>query len=73
MKFKDIKNFIQGNYNHLLDEFNLLDDKSKELANKRIKICQQCPHLKNNKCSLCSCSYPNYTFSKDKVCKDGRW
>ena len=83
MEFKDIRNFIEGNYNHLKNEFNLLDDETKTLADKRIKICQSCiiskgehkgkPGLENNKCRLCGCSYPSLTFAPDKECPDKKW
>jgi len=75
MKFKDIQNFIEGNYNHLLDRFNALDDKTKAMAQSRINICKTCEHLKNNKCSLCSCNFPQICLAPNKQCADTppRW
>jgi len=73
MNFKDIRNFIEGNYNHLLDRFNSLDDKTKAMAQNRINICKTCPNLINNKCSLCGCKWPMMTLSPSKKCDDGRW
>lgn len=73
MNFKDIKNFIEGNYNHLLDRFNALDDKTKAMAQSRINICKACPNLKDNKCDLCGCSFPSLTFAPEKECPVNKW
>jgi len=73
MKFKDIQNFIEGNYNHLLDRFNALDDKTKAMAQSRINICKTCPNLVENKCSLCGCAFPSIAFSPQKNCDAGKW
>jgi hypothetical protein len=73
MKFKDIQNFIEGNFNHLLDRFNSLDDKTKAMAQARINICKTCEHLKDNKCSLCSCQFPSLAFSPQKQCPANKW
>jgi hypothetical protein len=73
MKFKDIQNFIEGNYNHLLDRFNALDDKTKAMAQGRINICKTCPNLIDNKCDLCKCSFPGLTFAPDKQCPINKW
>ena len=73
MNFKDIRNFIEGNYNHLLDRFNSLDDKTKAMAQNRINICKACPNLINNKCNLCGCDFPGLTFAPSKTCPDNKW
>jgi hypothetical protein len=73
MNFKDIRNFIEGNYNHLLDRFNSLDDKTKAMAQARISICKTCPNLKDNKCNICKCAFPSLTFSESKSCPDNKW
>jgi len=77
MEFRDIKNFIEGNYNHLKDRFNLLPDDLKELSDKRIKICLKCPELKDNACSKCGCGFPEMTMTEDtpkgKHCPIGKW
>jgi hypothetical protein len=73
MKFKDIQNFIEGNFNHLLDRFNSLDDKTKAMAQARINICKNCPNLVENKCELCGCSWPGMVFSPQKNCDAGKW
>jgi hypothetical protein len=73
MKFKDIQNFIEGNFNHLLDRFNSLDDKTKAMAQGRINICKTCPNLVDSKCSLCGCSFPSLTFAPDKQCPANKW
>ena len=73
MKFKDIQNFIEGNYNHLLDRFNALDDKTKAMAQGRINICKTCPNLIENKCDICKCAFPSLTFSVQKQCPINKW
>ena len=73
MKFKDIQNFIEGNFNHLLDRFNSLDDKTKAMAQNRINICKNCTNLINNKCKLCSCEFPSMTLAPSKTCPDNKW
>ena len=73
MEFKDIKNFIEGSFNHLLDDFNLQDEESKKLAEKRIQICLKCPKLVDNKCSECGCKFPSLVWAKGKSCPIGKW
>lgn len=73
MNFKDIRNFIEGNYNHLLDRFNSLDDKTKAMAQSRINICKTCVNLVDNKCNLCGCNFPGLTFAPSKACPKNKW
>ena len=73
MEFKDIRNFIEGNYNHLLSKFDLVPDNLKELADKRKKICEVCPKLQKNKCGECGCSYPEILWSEGKSCPLKKW
>lgn len=74
--FKDIVNFVSGNFNKMLDDFNLLDEKTKELALKRMDICKGCEYLKTKRkphCGECGCPFPKLTYSVDKKCPKGKW
>ena len=73
MKFKDIQNFIEGNFNHLLDRFNSLDDKTKAMTQARINICKTCPSLVENKCELCGCNFPQICLAPSKQCPANKW
>lgn len=77
MTFNDIRNFIEGNFNKLLDAFNKLEPETKETSLKRMEICKGCPHLVSNgkkaKCGECGCSFPGLTYAKDKKCPLGKW
>lgn len=77
IQFSDIKHFIEGNYNKLLDSFNQLDEDTKTLALKRMEICKGCPHLvvtpKKSKCGECGCKFPGLTYAKEKKCPIGKW
>jgi len=56
----------------------LLDVNSIELANKRRKICDDCPKLVKSKtaflkCNDCGCYYPMLAYSSTKSCPMGKW
>lgn len=39
-----------------------------EERNRKLSICGQCEHLKNNFCNECRCYMPAKTFIKNKSC-----
>lgn len=49
------------------------DPKIEEIATKKAKICSECPHNKNNICSLCGCFLSAKTRSPLSKCPDNRW
>lgn len=66
-----IKNIIIG-------WFRKIFKKNNELADKRLKICKNCPHriclTKNLEiCELCGCELDAKSRVEDEICHDGRW
>jgi uncharacterized paraquat-inducible protein A len=77
MKGLDIKNFITGNVNYVLNQYNQLSEEFKEKVDSRIEICDECPELVKNDtrphCGQCLCTFPQLAFAKDKKCPLGKW
>lgn len=46
----NISHILEGWANHIKDEFNLLDEKTKELSAKRLLICDKCDVRSNRAC-----------------------
>lgn len=75
MEYKDIKAYIEGNWNVLKDQMQMLPSEFKEKVEERQKICNVCPSLAEDKskCMKCGCMYPGLTFSQSKICPEGKW
>ncbi|MEK6882132.1 MAG: hypothetical protein AABY22_21120 [Nanoarchaeota archaeon] len=75
MTNQDIKNYIEGNANHLLDKIGILPEEVKNQVTQRQIICNECEFLDrvNSKCSICKCAYPGFTFSLGKHCPKDKW
>lgn len=77
IQFSDIKNFVEGSFNELLNKFNALDSETQSMALKRMELCKDCPFLqrtkKGAKCGECGCKFPGLTYAKDKKCPIGKW
>ena len=72
IKFKDIRNYIEGNLNAIRDsKFENLDPGIKREALLREQLCPECTD--NGKCVICGCSTPNMYYAPHKTCSKGRW
>lgn len=71
----NIKDFVQGEFNKTLEEFNLLSENIKNQADERQDICKVCQFLdkKEAKCTKCGCKFPDLTFAPDKECPMKYW
>jgi len=49
------------------------NDKDKDLAVKRKKVCLSCDKMESNTCSLCGCRISNLIFGDNKHCKLMKW
>ena len=71
-RLKDVKNFIEGNFNHYLDKFNLLEPHIKEQFwyrfNKSNPTC-----INEGRCIDCGCAVPKMFFSSSKSCNFCGW
>lgn len=72
---KDIRNYITGNANELIDKIGLLPEEVKQKVIDRQTICSTCSFLDQVKqrCSICKCEYPGLTFAPKKTCPKGYW
>lgn len=72
---KDIRNYITGNANELIDKIGLLPEEVKQKVIERQDICSKCSFLdiEKQRCSICKCSYPGMTFAPAKTCSKGYW
>jgi|688.fasta_scaffold147671_2 hypothetical protein len=67
---------IQHNVNGIAIYESIEEDQdyaSPELVTKRIKICNLCEFLDNDKCSKCSCLVQHRTKYIDIHCPEGKW
>ncbi len=49
------------------------DEKIEAEAEKKLKICFECPNRKVSKCGLCGCWIETKTRSPKSKCPDSRW
>tara|TARA_R110000868_G_scaffold175399_1_gene412428 strand:+ start:528 stop:803 length:276 start_codon:yes stop_codon:yes gene_type:complete len=73
---ENIKHYIEGNANHLLDKVGLLPEQVKAKVEKRLEVCNTCSYAekiedKLSKCGYCGCPLPHAAFSPSKSCKHG--
>lgn len=66
-----IKNIVLGWYRKIFN-------KNNELAEKRLAICDSCPHKvnltkKESICSLCGCVLSAKVRVESEICHDNRW
>lgn len=75
MTSKDIRNYIAGNANELMDKIGLLPAEVKQKVIERQDICSKCSFLdmEKQRCSVCKCSYPGLTYAPEKKCPKGYW
>lgn len=73
--YNDIQNFVEGQVNSMKDDFNLLNEDMKLLAEERQYVCLDCEelNLEEEKCNNCGCSFPELTYAKDKKCPLKKW
>jgi len=51
-----------------------LNEKAEKLATKRMKICLECPKLKDNKrCGMCGCFMPAKVRCENATCPLKEW
>ena len=80
---KNLPNVTEGYINALKAEFDLLDENTKQIADKRLEICLECPFNSDNAinigyenkdkvktlhCSSCGCFIKKKIFSMDSNC-----
>lgn len=72
---KNLKDFIQGEFNKTLESVDLLNEDTKNQAEDRQLICGACQFLDKNtsKCTKCGCRYPDLTFAPEKKCPMNYW
>lgn len=66
--YTTISNIVEG-YS------NLIKGSKKELKNKRLSICKECPYLNihTTSCSVCGCYLPAKASVPDEACPKGKW
>lgn len=69
-----------GAWNTVKSVGGYLKSESKILSDKRLAICEKCPHSKDlynrgwiNYCNICGCMLKIKTRLKSSKCPDGRW
>ena len=68
------KNIPEGFANLLLAKARLVSKEIKELSEKRMAICEECPFkTKMNVCKACGCYLPAKTKSKVESCPKNKW
>ena len=67
---EDIANYLEAKKNMALDKLGILPSAMEQLVDNRKEICSLCPNLKESKCSLCGCDFPDITYAPDYKCKD---
>ena len=74
---QDVRNYIEGNANYLLDKIGLLPEEVKTKVEARIAVCKVCSFLIKNedgsmrKCGDCGCKLPGKAYSLHAICKHG--
>lgn len=83
-----ISNILRGWGNLILDEFDLLSPELKDLAERRLKICDSCEIRTDNKCDKrkkginietgqlvkgCSCNLSAKCLDPDSECPLAKW
>jgi hypothetical protein len=82
-----LKHIAEGWFNSYLDKLNLLDEDIKELGERRMSICSDCPVRSDNRCdrnkthinisgahfSGCGCYIDKKTLCVDCQCPGGFW
>ena len=64
----NVNSIISGWFNYALDELGLLNEKTKQLAESRLKICETCEHRKSNRCGICGCFIIAKVRDPNSVC-----
>jgi hypothetical protein len=72
---QDVRNYIEGNANHLLDKIGMLPEEVKIQVIARQDICNGCEFLDRvkSRCSICSCKFPGLTYALSKTCPKDKW
>lgn len=75
---ENIKHYIEGNANHLLDKVGLLPEQVKSIVDSRIAICNSCSYAekiedKIVKCGICFCSLPSKAYALESSCPKDYW
>ena len=76
---ENVKHYIEGNANYLLDKIGLLPEQVKVIVDNRLAICNSCSFLerhedgKPKKCGICHCGMPEKCYSLDSKCPKEYW
>lgn len=78
ISIQDVKNYIEGNANYLLDKIGLLPEEVKSQVEARKEICKSCSFAEweNNelkKCTTCLCLLPGKCYALDATCPKQYW
>lgn len=71
LSMSNISNFINGTFNKLKDDFELLQPHIKEQALYRAILCKPC--YDNGSCLECGCKTPDMFYSVNKTDANGKW
>lgn len=69
----NLSNIITGWYNVARNELGILPDNIKQLAEKRLKSCSECPQRKESRCGVCNCYLIAKTKDPESKCPIMRW
>ena len=69
----NISNIATGWFNVVRGELGVLPDNIKQLAEKRLKSCSECPQRKEKRCGVCNCFLTAKTKDIDSSCPINRW
>ncbi len=74
-----VKRILNGAFNKLLDNFNLLSEELSILSKKRADICKDCElcyfdnKLQSLRCGKCGCFINWKVSNKEEKCPEGKW
>ena len=71
----NVNSITTGWFNWAMNQIGVLDKTTKDLGEKRLKICETCPKRETNQCGICGCYLPAKTVDPNAKCPDNpkRW
>lgn len=75
MSLKTLKQIAIGYTNLIKEKAFLLPEETKELSEKRMAVCKECPLFNPTieTCGVCHCYMPAATKVLDKKCPENHW
>jgi|TARA_R100001530_G_scaffold111955_2_gene79041 hypothetical protein len=68
LKLSQVRQFFYSLYRWVRSGF-----KVSKVAEERLDICKECPHYKEDRCSLCGCHTPTKTRWFTEECPIEKW